>query len=186
MKRSLLEVQRSFFRNARLRLVFLAVVLGAAWCFGAVSTLSGDERMLWEKVRNAQEYLFRWREGRGIAPEAGTDRERTGFIGVEWSPLTTTLGPLGAKRTAADPLWAVHALRRFRALGIGEGDRVALVSSSSFRNLSARSGAAEAPGGGGSVDHSSEPPRGAQQPHPWPYGFSPPAGNLSRRTVFRE
>ncbi len=135
MKRSLLEVQRSFFRNARLRLVFLAVVLGAAWCFGAVSTLSGDERMLWEKVRNAQEYLFRWREGRGIAPEAGTDRERTGFIGVEWSPLTTTLGPLGAKRTAADPLWAVHALRRFRALGIGEGDRVALVSSSSFPGL---------------------------------------------------
>jgi poly-gamma-glutamate system protein len=135
MKNSLLEVQRSFFRNARLRLVFLAVVLGVAWYFGAVSPLSGDELRLWEKVRNAQEYLFRWRESRGIAPETGTDRGKTGFIGVEWSPLTTTLGPLEAKRTAADPLWAVYALRRFRALGIGKNDKVALLSSSSFPGL---------------------------------------------------
>lgn len=135
MKDSLLEVQRIFFRNARLRLVFLAAVLGAAWYFGAVSTLSVDERVLWEKVRNAQDYLFSWRADRGIAPDGGADREKTGFIGVEWSSITTTLGPLEAKRTAADPLWAVYALRRFRALGIGKDDRVALVSSSSFPGL---------------------------------------------------
>lgn len=135
MKNSLLDVQRGFFWNARLRLVLLAVVLGAAWYFGAVSILSGDERRLWEKVRDAQEYLFRWREDRGISPEGGTDMERTGFIGVEWSPLTTTLGPLEAKRTAADPLWAVYALRRFRALGITKGDRVTILSSSSFPGL---------------------------------------------------
>ena len=135
MKKSLLEVQRIFLRNARLRLVFLAAVLGAAWYFGAVDRMSGDELRLWEKVRTAQDHLFRWREDRGVAPEEGSDREKTGFIGVEWSPLTTTLGPLEAKRTAADPLWAVHALRSFRALGIGEGDNVALLSSSSFPGL---------------------------------------------------
>ncbi len=139
MKKSLLEVQRTFLRNARLRLVFLAAVLGAAWYFGTVDRVSGDELRLWEKVRTAQDHLFRWREDRGVAPEEGSDREKTGFIGVEWSPLTTTLGPLEAKRTAADPLWAVHALRSFRALGIGEGDNVALCRRHRSRALSTQS-----------------------------------------------
>ncbi len=135
MKTPRIRVQRAFLLKARLKLVLLALVLGAAWFFGAVSTLVGDEKVLWNKVRDAQDYLFRWRQSREMNPGEEIDPQRTGFIGVEWSSITTTLGPLQAKRTAADPLWAVYALRRFRSLGIGEGDPVAVLSSSSFPGL---------------------------------------------------
>lgn len=75
------------------------------------------------------------REERGVSSHPVEDPWRTGFIGVEWSSITTTLAPLSAKRTAADPLWGVYAARQFRGLGLGKGDSVVLLSSSSFPGL---------------------------------------------------
>lgn len=135
MKNLLLEAQRRFSSSARLRLVILAVVMALLWCPGSSHSLRGEERLLWEKVRSAQAWLYDLREKQGNAAGETADPQKTGFIGVEWSPITTTLGPLEAKRTAADPLWAVYILRQFRRLGVGEGDRVAVVSSSSFPGL---------------------------------------------------
>ncbi|MDI9370904.1 MAG: poly-gamma-glutamate system protein [Synergistaceae bacterium] len=118
-----------------------AVILAALWCLSPDSSLSEEEHELWRKVRAGQEMLARRRDDvRTGDAYAGNDLETadphgTGMIGVEWSPVTTTLGSLEAKRTAADPLWSVWALRLFRRLGLEEGDRVALLSSSSFPGL---------------------------------------------------
>jgi len=129
------EKQRRFGRKTRLNLVLFAVLLGCIWAYGSIDLLKNDEKILWEKVRSAQEYLKNVRVEMGIGSSPSEDPHGTGFIGLEWSAVTTTLGPLEAKRTAADPLWAVHVLRFFRKLGIAEGDPVAVISSSSFPGL---------------------------------------------------
>ena len=120
---------------AAVRLVLLATVLGALWYWSAADDLTKEELALWNKVKGAQEYLYGWRERAGLQPEEGADPWRTGFIGVEWSSITTTLGPLEAKRTSADPLWAVYLFRQLKEGGVGPGDPVAVLSSSSFPGL---------------------------------------------------
>jgi poly-gamma-glutamate system protein len=131
VKTTLLEKQGDFLAGARIRLVLLASLMALLWYLGMPPLLGGDERALWEKVRSAQTSVFEIRGGE----EYDADPQKTGFIGVEWSPLTTTLGPLEAKIISANPLWAVYALRQLRRLGIAAGDRVALLSSSSFPGL---------------------------------------------------
>lgn len=85
-------------------------------------------------LRRAEERLWRAREEAGAAdPEA--DPRRTGMIGEEWTPLTTTLGSLAAKRTAAEPRWAGELARRMWLAGVRENDLVAAGFSGSFPGL---------------------------------------------------
>lgn len=132
---------RAFARRARWGLLIPACVLAFLWFFQGVSFLSEEEEALWRKVRAAQTSLAAWRDASplpALYPEydfSKTDPWRSGFIGIEWSPVTTTLGPIEAKRTAADPLWSVYALREFRKFGLKEGETIAMISSSSFPGL---------------------------------------------------
>lgn len=135
------ERSRAFARRAQWNMLLPACVLAFLWFFQGVSFLSEEEASLRRKVRAAQTSLAAWRDASPIPslyPEhdfSTTDPWRTGFIGVEWSPVTTTLGSIEAKRTAADPLWSVYALREFRKFGLEEGDTIAMISSSSFPGL---------------------------------------------------
>jgi poly-gamma-glutamate system protein len=96
--------------------------------------LLGEEARLYRRVRAAQDLLWTELSARGQTdPENDTDR--TGFIGLEWSVTTTTIGDLDAKRNACDPLWAVQFLRWFDELGLEKGSRVMIASSSSFPGL---------------------------------------------------
>jgi len=122
-----------FRTNSLLRLALLAAVLALLWGSQAATGLSQGEKNLWRTVRSAQEHLYGWRfpSGGGNAD----DPWKTGLIGVEWSPTTTTLGELSAKRTACDPLWAVRIARWLDEAGLEPGDRVAILASSSFPGL---------------------------------------------------
>lgn len=70
--------------------------------------------------------------GLGLAPE---DRFLTGLIGAPFSEITTTLGPVEAKRTAADSSMAALLARMLGEAGIGAGDKVAAGFSGSFPGL---------------------------------------------------
>jgi len=94
--------------------------------------LRGTEAELWDKVRAAQSWLWAERERMNIASDQKIDPWRTGLIGVEWSPITTTMGKLEAKRTATDPGWAVLFFKWYRTLGLREGDNLAILASGSF------------------------------------------------------
>lgn len=94
--------------------------------------LRGAEAELWDKARAAQSWLWAERERMNIASDQKIDPWRTGLIGLEWSPITTTMGKLEAKRTATDPGWAVLLLKWYRSLGLLEGDRLAILASGSF------------------------------------------------------
>lgn len=116
--------------------VFLLAALLPALCWlGGGFRFSARQERLWDTVRGGQEELWRKQTQLGVRLSAGSDKLRTGFIGEEWSGLSTTLGSLEAKRTAANPLWGIAFLEWFEALGLKEGDRIVIYSSSSFPSM---------------------------------------------------
>lgn len=135
MKREMLFMQQRFSKRVEWKLIVLFFFLASLWYWGGLNFLSKEEDFLWRKVRSAQDFLYTWRVEHDLQSSALEDPWETGFIGVEWSGITTTLGPIEAKRTATDPLWAVHVLRHYRKMGLSKGDPIAIVSSSSFPGL---------------------------------------------------
>lgn len=57
------------------------------------------------------------------------------LIGPEYTEITTTLGPLAAKKLSRHPDFAALAVRYLLAAGVGPGDRVAVNFSGSFPAL---------------------------------------------------
>ena len=116
-------------------LITLAAALAALWFACGFGFLSREEERAWETVRRGQGLLWNAQAALGIDLSSEEDRLRTGLIGEEWSPLTTTLGEIRAKRTSCHPLWAVQYLDWFEELGLVEGDPIVIYSSSSFPAL---------------------------------------------------
>jgi len=72
---------------------------------------------------------------KGIPPDAKNDPNRTGLMGLENSPITTTLGSPEAKRTAANPEFAALLVLLLNEAGVRRGDAVAIGASGSFPAL---------------------------------------------------
>lgn len=119
-------------RSSLPRLVLLTLLLAG---FSLIdSPLSPEETRLYRRIRDAQGVLWAEMEARGEADPLN-DPDRTGFIGLEWSETTTTLGSLDSKRNSCDPLWGVRCLRWFDTLGLKAGDRIVVASSASFPGM---------------------------------------------------
>jgi len=87
----------------------------------AARSMQAASRVLWlEKVT------------RGLTPPAQADPNRTGMIGQEYTPITTTIGELAAKRTATNPDFAAALIRQIAPLGLARGTPVVIVVSGSF------------------------------------------------------
>ena len=117
------------------RLVVLSLFLLALWFGGGFVVPGRGEDRLWNRVRDGQGALWKAQLAAGVPLSKEEDRLETGFIGVEWSGITTTLGELEAKRTSCNPLWALQCLDWFDELGLKAGDRIAVYSSASFPGL---------------------------------------------------
>lgn len=118
------------------RLILLAFFLAFVWFAGErTGVLLGEKGALWDRVREGHAALWSEQMRRGIELSPVEDTLQTGLIGVEWSPLTTTLGDIKAKRTAANPLWAIQFGEWFDELGLKSGDRVVIYSSASFPGM---------------------------------------------------
>lgn len=68
-------------------------------------------------------------------PLSAQDIWQSGLIGSEYTDITTTLGAIEAKRTAADPDMAALLVRMFAQAGLKSGDRVGAGFSGSFPGL---------------------------------------------------
>jgi poly-gamma-glutamate system protein len=68
----------------------------------------------------------------GIAIDTAADPNSTGYIGVEYSGMTTSLGDLAAKRTTANPGMAALMVALLDEAGVEPGDRIAIGASGSF------------------------------------------------------
>ena len=121
-------------RRNRIALTVTALLMVCLWLFSG-SGMAKEERALWHSVRSAEDAVWSWRAERTGVLNLDADPHKTGLIGVEWSPLSTTLGALPAKRTACDPRWSIVISRWLNSLNIERGDSVVLLSSSSFPGL---------------------------------------------------
>lgn len=70
-----------------------------------------------------------------VSIDRETDFNQTGLIGLKYSPITTSLGRLGAKRTALNPNFAALIVYLLYRAGVERGDTVAAGASSSFPSL---------------------------------------------------
>ena len=69
---------------------------------------------------------------KGLALDRTLDPNETGIVGEEFTPLTTSLGDVAAKRTAANPAFASVVATYFERAGLKRGDAVAIGGSGSF------------------------------------------------------
>jgi poly-gamma-glutamate system protein len=88
-----------------------------------------------EIMAAAERTLLECRERKGLSPDEATDPNRTGLVGVEISPISTTLGNLEAKRTTTNPNYAGLVVRLLKEAGVKEGEVIAVGASSSFPGL---------------------------------------------------
>ncbi|UCD56198.1 MAG: poly-gamma-glutamate system protein, partial [Candidatus Hydrogenedentota bacterium] len=75
------------------------------------------------------------REAKHIPLNREFDVNETGIIGEAFTPLTTSVGDIAAKRTATNPAFAALMVRLFSEAGLTSGDVVAIGASGSFPSL---------------------------------------------------
>jgi poly-gamma-glutamate system protein len=75
------------------------------------------------------------RRSKGLPIDRELDPNQTGIIGDEFTPLTTSLGEVEAKRTSANPAFAAVLVKYFSDAGLERGDVVAVGASGSFPAL---------------------------------------------------
>ncbi|MEM3432977.1 MAG: poly-gamma-glutamate system protein [Candidatus Methanomethyliaceae archaeon] len=68
-------------------------------------------------------------------PVSPDDINFTGLIGLRYSPITTTIGDLGAKRTSTNPNFAALVVYLLTQAGAQQGDAIAIGASGSFPAL---------------------------------------------------
>jgi poly-gamma-glutamate system protein len=83
-------------------------------------------------MARALDTILELRRARGLPVDPGFDPRVAGIIGDEFTSLTTSLGDLDAKRSAANPAFAGVVLRYFEQAGLHRGDVVAIGASGSF------------------------------------------------------
>jgi len=88
-----------------------------------------------EFMKEAVAAVRKCRMEKGIVPDRSSDPNQTGLIGLEYSPLTTSIGNLEAKRTTTNPNFAALVVLLLKEARISAGDRIAVGASSSFPSL---------------------------------------------------
>jgi poly-gamma-glutamate system protein len=135
----------AFSSRARLALVCAALsAVGAVAVLRAPPRSGAGVRMLAQAAEQQQAARLMERSLTAIRDlrarlrlpiDTAVDPGRTGIIGDEFSPLTTSLGEAAAKRTSADPAFARVVAFYLQSAGVGRGDVVAVGASGSFPGL---------------------------------------------------
>lgn len=86
-------------------------------------------------MRRGMEAVGELREELGIAVDPALDPARTGFIGTDYSDLTTSIGSLSAKQTSLNPDFAGLVTFWLKQADVTMGDIVAVCLTGSFPAL---------------------------------------------------
>jgi poly-gamma-glutamate system protein len=105
---------------------------GAAPAAAQSNPLYGPMIAAAQTMQAASRVLYAEKEARGLLPPSGTDPNRTGMIGLEYTTMTTTPGELPAKRTAASPDFAAAMVKLIGGLNLAPGAPVVTVLSGSY------------------------------------------------------
>ncbi len=117
------------YLTALISLAYVVVVLLAP---RPVTPLRKDMVEASRLMEAALSAILSCRAERGVPVDPSTDVNQTGLVGIEVSPLTTSLGNLGAKRTTTNPNMAGVVVFLLNDAGVRRGDAVAIGASGSF------------------------------------------------------
>ena len=127
--------------NRTVRIIAAGVLSLAAFSLVELWPSGAEPRCLDAMVRAGQimeqaiQAIRERREQTGAGFDPGIDPNRTGLIGPEYTPLTTTIGELEAKRSTTNPNIAGFIVYLLCKAGVKPGDSVAIGSSGSFPAL---------------------------------------------------
>ena len=131
---------RTFLRSATLP-IYLTATLSLVYLI-VLNITSRPDRELRRNMVEASRLMVRATEAvrncrlaLGILIDPVNDPNGTGLIGLETSPITTSLGSLEAKRTTINPNFAGLVVMLLHDAGVRKGDAVAVGASSSFPAL---------------------------------------------------
>jgi poly-gamma-glutamate system protein len=88
-----------------------------------------------EIMQSAASTLKECQLSQNIVRENPADINQTGFIGLEFSPITTSVGSLEAKRTTTNPNFAGLVVFLLNKAGVKKGDTITVGASGSFPAL---------------------------------------------------
>jgi poly-gamma-glutamate system protein len=108
-----------------------AVHLTARW----IDSLRDHQLEAARLMARSLDAIRRLRLSKGLSIDPALDPNGTGIVGDEFSPLTTSVGDVEAKRTSANPAFAALLVRLFAEAGVSRGDAVAVGGSGSFPGL---------------------------------------------------
>lgn len=95
-----------------------------------------EEMILASRIMSrAMGALKECREAKNLEIDSSSDVNNTGLIGMKFSPITTSLGSLEAKRTSTNPNFAGLIVSLLREAGVTSGDTIAVGASGSFPAL---------------------------------------------------
>lgn len=86
-------------------------------------------------MESAAEFIKSYRIKNNIEINFKNNHAGSGFIGMEFSPITTTLGNFNAKLTSTNPDFAALYIKWFYKLGLKKGDNIVIHTSGSFPAL---------------------------------------------------
>ncbi len=97
--------------------------------------LKGEMIRASEIMAEAANIIRECRGTKGLVLDKNIDLNQTGLIGLEFSPITTSIGSLEAKRTTTNPNFAALIVFLLKEAKIERGDTIAVGASSSFPSL---------------------------------------------------
>jgi len=116
--------------------VGIALILTTQWLERApADAVSQTMRAAADSMQAAMEVLAAYRMEHGSPIDFSTDINGTGLIGTFYSPTTTTVGNLEAKRTTTNPNMAAMLVDLLLEAGVEAGDFIAVGASGSFPAL---------------------------------------------------
>lgn len=116
-------------------LSILFFILGIKLPFKEVNVTKEEMLKASKIMEEAMCALKSCREAEGRLIDKNTDINETGLIGLKYSPITTSLGSLEAKRTTTDPNFAGLIVFFLKEAGVERGDTIAVGASGSFPAL---------------------------------------------------
>lgn len=116
-------------------LSFLFFVVVKFMPFKGMEKLKKEMVAASEIMEKAMAALNGCRIEKGFPIDEEADPNRTGLIGLKFSPLTTSLGQLQAKRTTTNPNFAALLVFLLKKAGVKRGETIAISASGSFPAL---------------------------------------------------
>lgn len=116
-------------------LSILFLVLAKSFPSKEAEKVKGEMIRASEIMAEATDVIRECRGEKGLILDKSIDLNQTGLIGLEFSPITTSIGSLEAKRTTTNPNFAALIVFLLKEAKIESGDTIAVGASSSFPAL---------------------------------------------------